>query len=85
MTPVARNVCVTLAEPVNVLMIEANDATLCTEALGGPGDPPILLLPLASITAPTLVIHGTANPMFPLGHGQALAGEIPTTRAEDAP
>ena len=26
---------------------------------------------------PTLVIHGTADPMFPLEHGQALAVEIP--------
>jgi hypothetical protein len=25
-------------------MIEANDTTLCTEAVGDPGDPPILLL-----------------------------------------
>ena len=32
--------------------------------------------PLSSITAPTLVIHGTADPMFPVEHGQALAGEI---------
>lgn len=36
--------------------------------------------PLASITAPTLVIHGTADPMFPLAHGHALAGEIPDAR-----
>jgi pimeloyl-ACP methyl ester carboxylesterase len=27
--------------------------------------------------APTLVIHGTADPMFPLEHGEALADEIP--------
>ncbi len=33
--------------------------------------------PLSSITAPTLVIHGTADPMFPLEHGQALAQLIP--------
>jgi pimeloyl-ACP methyl ester carboxylesterase len=33
--------------------------------------------PLASISAPTLVIHGTADPMFPLEHGEALADEIP--------
>jgi pimeloyl-ACP methyl ester carboxylesterase len=33
--------------------------------------------PLSSITEPTLVIHGTADPMFPLAHGQALAKEIP--------
>jgi pimeloyl-ACP methyl ester carboxylesterase len=26
---------------------------------------------------PTLVIHGTADPMFPLGHGEALAEQIP--------
>jgi pimeloyl-ACP methyl ester carboxylesterase len=36
--------------------------------------------PLSAIAAPTLVIHGTADPMFPLGHGQALAGEIPGAR-----
>ena len=33
--------------------------------------------PLSSITAPTLVIHGTDDPMFPLEHGTALANEIP--------
>lgn len=33
--------------------------------------------PLSSITAPTLVIHGSADPMFPLAHGEALATEIP--------
>jgi pimeloyl-ACP methyl ester carboxylesterase len=36
--------------------------------------------PLSSITAPTLVIHGTADPMFPLEHGEALADEIPGAR-----
>jgi pimeloyl-ACP methyl ester carboxylesterase len=33
--------------------------------------------PLSRVTAPTLVIHGTADPMFPLEHGEALAREIP--------
>jgi pimeloyl-ACP methyl ester carboxylesterase len=33
--------------------------------------------PLSSIDVPTLVIHGTADPMFPIGHGEALAEEIP--------
>jgi pimeloyl-ACP methyl ester carboxylesterase len=33
--------------------------------------------PVSSIAVPTLVIHGTADPMFPLAHGQALAEEIP--------
>ncbi|HKI24028.1 MAG TPA: alpha/beta hydrolase [Gaiellaceae bacterium] len=36
--------------------------------------------PLSSISAPTLVIHGTADPMFPLAHGKALADEIPDAR-----
>ena len=36
--------------------------------------------PLSSITAPTLVIHGTADPLFPLEHGEALAAEIAGAR-----
>ncbi|MFI1330922.1 alpha/beta hydrolase [Streptomyces sp. NPDC020845] len=32
--------------------------------------------PLSSIAVPTLVIHGTADPMFPLRHGEALAEQI---------
>ncbi len=36
--------------------------------------------PLSSITASTLVIHGTADPMFPVKHGEALAHEIPGAR-----
>jgi pimeloyl-ACP methyl ester carboxylesterase len=32
---------------------------------------------LGSIAAPTVVLHGTADPMFPLPHGEALAEEIP--------
>ena len=42
------------------------------------GDAPIK--PLSAIAAPTLVIHGTADPMFPIGHGEALAEEIPDAR-----
>ena len=30
--------------------------------------------------ARTLVIHGTADPMFPAEHGEALAEEIPGAR-----
>ncbi|MER7821543.1 alpha/beta fold hydrolase [Streptomyces sp. NPDC096097] len=36
--------------------------------------------PLSSIAVPTLVIHGTADPMFPLRHGEALAERIPRAR-----
>lgn len=35
---------------------------------------------LSSIAAPTLVLHGTADPMFPIEHGEALAREIPGAR-----
>jgi pimeloyl-ACP methyl ester carboxylesterase len=33
--------------------------------------------PISEITAPTLVLHGNADPMFPIEHGAALAEEIP--------
>jgi pimeloyl-ACP methyl ester carboxylesterase len=33
--------------------------------------------PLSSISAATLVMHGTADPMFPIEHGEELADEIP--------
>jgi pimeloyl-ACP methyl ester carboxylesterase len=42
------------------------------------GEPP--RAGLSSIAVPTLVIHGTADPMFPIGHGEALADEIPDAR-----
>jgi pimeloyl-ACP methyl ester carboxylesterase len=32
---------------------------------------------LSTLDIPTLVIHGTVDPLFPLAHGQALAAEIP--------
>jgi pimeloyl-ACP methyl ester carboxylesterase len=35
---------------------------------------------LDAIRVPTLVIHGRADPMFPLAHGAALADEIPDAR-----
>jgi len=41
---------------------------------GGPREP------LSSIDVPTLVIQGTADPMFPPEHGKALADEIPGAR-----
>ena len=36
--------------------------------------------PVSSIAVPTLVIHGTADPLFRLEHGQVLAEEIPGAR-----
>ena len=35
---------------------------------------------MAEIAVPTLVLHGTDDPMFPLAHGRALADEIPGAR-----
>ena len=37
--------------------------------------------PLASIAAPTLVVHGTADPLFLLAHGEALVEAIPDAGA----
>jgi pimeloyl-ACP methyl ester carboxylesterase len=36
--------------------------------------------PLSTIAVPTLVIHGTVDPLFPLPHGEALAEEIAGAR-----
>jgi pimeloyl-ACP methyl ester carboxylesterase len=35
---------------------------------------------LDEMTAPTLVLHGTEDPLFPYGHAEALAAEIPGAR-----
>lgn len=39
------------------------------------GEPP--RYGLADVSVPTLVVHGTADPLFPYGHAEALAREIP--------
>jgi len=41
--------------------------------------------PLSSITVPTLVVHGTSDPLLPLPHGQALATLIPGACFEAVP
>jgi pimeloyl-ACP methyl ester carboxylesterase len=35
---------------------------------------------LSDIAVPTLVLHGTEDPLFPIAHGEALAAEIPNAR-----
>ncbi|CAM4410238.1 alpha/beta hydrolase [Nocardia ninae] len=35
---------------------------------------------LGQIAVPTLVLHGTEDPLFPIGHGRALAAEIAGSR-----
>ncbi|MDR0344294.1 MAG: alpha/beta fold hydrolase [Nocardiopsaceae bacterium] len=46
---------------------------------------PDRLVPLSSITAPSLVIHGTADPLRPLPHGEAVAAQIPGARLQPIP
>jgi pimeloyl-ACP methyl ester carboxylesterase len=46
---------------------------------------PDRLAPLSKITAPTLVIHGTADPLRPLPYGQALAAQIAQAKLEAVP
>jgi pimeloyl-ACP methyl ester carboxylesterase len=50
-------------------------ASVMNHALAEEGEPASGRLD--EITAPTLVIHGTADPLFPYGHAEALAREIP--------
>jgi pimeloyl-ACP methyl ester carboxylesterase len=40
---------------------------------------------LGDIAAPTLVLHGTEDPLFPFGHGQALEAGIPDARLVPLP
>jgi pimeloyl-ACP methyl ester carboxylesterase len=42
-------------------------------------------VPLSRITAPTLVIHGTADPLLPLENGAAVAALIPGARFQEVP
>lgn len=51
--------------------------------IGGAGDP--LRPRLGALRMPTLVLHGTDDPLFPLGHGEALAREIPGARLVPLP
>ena len=53
-------------------------ASMTNHALAAEGE--LARGPLGGITAPVLVIHGTADPMFPFGHGEALARAIPRAR-----
>ena len=67
---------VKLRAVVRRVIERSNDvASMANHALLEPGADPAGSL--ADIAAPTLVIHGTADPLFPLSHGQALAHAIP--------
>jgi pimeloyl-ACP methyl ester carboxylesterase len=43
------------------------------------------LVPLSSVTAPALVVHGTEDPLRPLPHGEAVAAAIPGARLRTVP
>jgi pimeloyl-ACP methyl ester carboxylesterase len=47
--------------------------------VAAPGGPPVRCR-LGEITVPTVVLHGTQDPMFGPEHAKALAGEIPGAR-----
>ena len=49
------------------------------------GEDPSTDAKLDQVTAPTLVLHGTTDPMFPIAHGEALAAEIPAARLVPLP
>ncbi|WP_156759369.1 alpha/beta fold hydrolase [Microbacterium karelineae] len=51
--------------------------------LADPGPPWRERLP--DIEVPTLVLHGTEDPLFPIEHGRALAAEIPSARLIELP
>jgi pimeloyl-ACP methyl ester carboxylesterase/ubiquinone/menaquinone biosynthesis C-methylase UbiE len=51
------------------------ESSQTNHALAGGGEP--WRERLGEITAPTVVLHGTEDPLFPFGHGAALAREIP--------
>jgi pimeloyl-ACP methyl ester carboxylesterase len=59
-----------------------DDEPFETPRPSAPQEPP---LDVRRITAPTLVLHGTDDPLFPLPHGQALADAIPGADLTEIP
>ena len=58
--------------------IEAASKNHWAIAGGSDGDAP--LPPLSGLGVPTVILHGTDDPLFPFAHGEALAAEIPGAR-----
>jgi pimeloyl-ACP methyl ester carboxylesterase len=67
-----REIPLGLARTTNVASSQINHFAM------DPGPP--LRHRLGEIAAPALVIHGDSDPVFPLGHAEALAREIPGAR-----
>jgi pimeloyl-ACP methyl ester carboxylesterase len=64
-----------LADAVGVLDRSPVPAAASNHWMIGGGEP--IRPRLGEITAPTLVLHGNEDPLFPYGHAEALAREIP--------
>ncbi|PZG16129.1 alpha/beta hydrolase [Nonomuraea aridisoli] len=62
--------------------LTANPAAAANHDLAGRQMTEDRLVPLSAIKAPALVVHGTADPLRPLPHGEALAAAIPHARLE---
>jgi pimeloyl-ACP methyl ester carboxylesterase len=60
--------------------VERADSFASAENHGSIAEGDVPQGPLSDVAVPTLVIHGTADPLFPAEHGQALANEIPGAR-----
>ncbi|MGI8691875.1 MAG: alpha/beta fold hydrolase [Geodermatophilaceae bacterium] len=58
-------------------------ASMTNHWLLGGGDP--VRDKFGQVAVPTLVLHGTEDPMFPFGHAEALAAEIPGARLVPLP
>ncbi len=68
----------TLATAVHARSIDPASATNHWLVTGGEGDDDPL--DVHRLATPTLVVHGSADPMFPLPHGRALAEAVPGAR-----
>ena len=66
-----------LAATVHARSIDPAAAANHWLVVGGDGDDSDEPLDVHRITTPTLVVHGSADPMFPLPHGRALADAVP--------
>lgn len=63
----------------------ANNHWIVIGSDGDEGDGVSEPLDVRRITAPTLVLHGTDDPLFPLPHGRALAEAVPGARLVELP
>ena len=56
--------------------VDANGIQIEYETFGDPASPALLLI-IGSVAIPALVIHGSVDPVVPVGCGQSTAQAIP--------